>query len=518
MESERSRVAAAAAALGTVAGELPERVCLFAGMYPAGTPDALAFVRDVLETVDQARGAGMAGWMLGHAAHSWPDRPSAATPLAGGVRELGDRLAARVVSRTPVQLREIAAGLGMTRHQVTHDLYTALHAAAAAERWLENETGAPRRPVGVWDGEAAALEWNLEDDHVEDLTDALTALEPGQWEPVQVQGMERAVLAMACTLAGHVIDLAASLPSPPLDWIRQPGETLRARLDVPGAAHPLTLSVFPVHAQARVKPLTGQQRDAADRETLWPGTSPREARAWGWELTWPGPDGTRINYEAQQAPSREAACWAAGQHAGHVLADPSEVRQPLTHRLLVPRMRMLPGRTRVVDLRTLLEAVAATSTEDLDPRRPPQGAARWPALPHCDSEGLLSLPGILMDHLNMPWPHAHEPLAQLPVDDPAFAAHLTAHGFALTPAAWAYFSHLASPGPEPLPLRERHAAAMTAVLAMPEANPVHLTAELGPLPTGMEWSHLLIPFRLNDFLRPADDESDGSDDERPPWQ
>jgi hypothetical protein len=257
-------------------------------------------------------------------------------------------------------------------------------------------------------------------------------------------------------------------------------------------------------------------------EALWPGSTP-QSREWGWEVAWPAPDGSLINYEAQQGPSCEAACWAAGQVAAGVLADPAGVRQPLTHRLLVPRTRMLPGRVRVVDLRMLLEAVAATCTQDLDPRRTRDEVARWPVLPHCDAEGLLSLPGQLMDHLGMPWPHAHEPLAQRPVDDPAFAAHLAAHGFALTPAAWAYFSHLAAPGPGPLPLRERHAAAMTAVLAMPEAaDPTHLAAELGPLPAGMDWPHLLIPFRLNDFLHPAGDHDeqgdDASDDGLPPWQ
>jgi hypothetical protein len=61
---------------------------------------------------------------------------------------------------------------------------------------------------------------------------------------------------------------------------------------------------------------------------------------------------------------------------------------------------------------------------------------------------------------------------------------------------------------------------MTAVLTLPEAtDPTHLAAELGPLPTAMDWTHLLTPIQLKHFLHPTDDNNDGEDgdDKLPPW-
>ncbi|MFJ5954048.1 hypothetical protein [Streptomyces noursei] len=51
---------------------------------------------------------------------------------------------------------------------------------------------------------------------------------------------------------------------------------------------------------------------------------------------------------------------------------------------------------------------------------------------------------------------------------------------------------------------------MTAVLALPDADPAHLAAELGSLPAGMDWAQLLVPFRLKDFLHPVDEDNGDS--------
>ncbi|MDQ8707584.1 hypothetical protein RCO28_34700 [Streptomyces sp. LHD-70] len=517
--SQPHRTDAAAQVLDVQPEDLPKALCAFAGMRPAETPEALALVREVLDAVDHAACAGMAGWMLDHIARDWPEPPSPAAPLADGVLELGDRLAACVTARTPAELSAVAAGLGTPRHHIARGVATALDTLAAQERWLEMQTGAPARPLRVWDGTAEALEWNLRDDHIEDLTTALAATEPEQWQQAQQRGVESAVLGAMCTLAGHVLDLAQGPRPPRMDWHHEDGENegLVARVNVPGGLETLMVRVHPVEAQARVRPFSsGEQRDISEVAPLWPGSS-LDLRLWAWEVAWPAPDGELVNYEAQQGSSREAGCWAAGQIVTRILQSPAEVRQPLTNRLLVPRSPSAPGPVEVVDLRMVLEAVYATCASDLDPRHTPDEATQWPMLPHCDSDGLVSLPGNLMDHLGLPWPHTHEKVAQLPVDHPEFATHLASHGFTLTPAAWAYFTGLAAPGDDPLPLRTRHEAAMTAVLALPTTDTAHLTAELGPLPAGMHWAQLLIPFRLKDFLYPTDyEDGESPDDELPP--
>ncbi|WP_159048028.1 hypothetical protein [Streptomyces sp. WM6378] len=58
----------------------------------------------------------------------------------------------------------------------------------------------------------------------------------------------------------------------------------------------------------------------------------------------------------------------------------------------------------------------------------------------------------------------------------------------------------------------REAMARGRVPVRKATDPTHFTAELGPLPVGLERPHLQTPIRLNDFLHPAEDDvGDGED-------
>ncbi|KNE81403.1 hypothetical protein AB0B04_18760 [Streptomyces xinghaiensis] len=121
-------------------------------------------------------------------------------------------------------------------------------------------------------------------------------------------------------------------------------------------------------------------------------------------------------------------------------------------------------------------------------------------MPHQDENKECSLVAILLDDCSLPCPELGDPANTADPADAAFEDFLRSHAVVLTPPARAYLAGLSSAGPDELPLRLRHEAAMRTVFAAGGEAADLLAADTGPLPDGMAWIDLLDVAALEEFL------------------
>ncbi|MEV4868489.1 hypothetical protein [Streptomyces syringium] len=218
-------------------------------------------------------------------------------------------------------------------------------------------------------------------------------------------------------------------------------------------------------------------------------------------MGWRSADGEFHTDAGSAEASQAAARFGAEQTLVEYAAQARTVRQRMRYRLLVPRqpdtLAMSDPAIVVLGLRSLLEAVCDEYRSEGNHRESVTG---WRILPHKDENKECGLVAILLDSCYVPCPELGDPSNDIDPADAVFEDFLRSHAVILTPPARAYLAGLSQAGPGELPLRQRHEAAMRAVLAVGGEAADLLTADTGPLPDGMAWIDLLDAAALDDFL------------------
>lgn len=235
---------------------------------------------------------------------------------------------------------------------------------------------------------------------------------------------------------------------------------------------------------------------------MWGPPAPVPAHYWRWEVGWRLPSGRFIDQEGTTESTVAAAVFGAEQTLASLLRHAPAVRQRFTGRLLVPRTAApRPGTDPALDVVSLRSLLLAVFNEDRSASGGPEpDGDRWPPVPHTGSDGQLgSLTAALFDHISLPFPDEGESANNAVPGSPAFTRFLAQHAVVLTPPALTYLADLS--GTHGLAaVRDRHAAGLRAVLDGGADYADRLTADLGPLPTGMAWTDLSDPTTLERFL------------------
>ncbi|MFJ5954046.1 hypothetical protein [Streptomyces noursei] len=476
--TSRTELAATAFKVPSAGRELVSAVCAFRGYSAPGDGLAAHLVVKTFTALDRVPlDVRLYVHDLQGTAEDWPALPITLPPTPWQAATLVDDLAALVTALSAAELREAAEGMALTRGEVA----LASDEPVLSRGWRK---GGPLPDAATLPQARRAREAELLQlfDHVD----------PHDWSPEQTDSVRKALLIRLAGLGDGLLRVSA-LPPAPLDW-QQDGDRLTARLPVPGAPQPLEALIVaePVDPHPLISwndPMWGSAGTTVSNE------------CWRWSVGWRSADGTFHTDAGGTESSVAAAQFGAEQTLVEYAARSSTVRQRMRYRLLVPRqpdtLAMSDPAIVVLELRSLLEAVCQEYRSEM---RYPQSATVWRILPHKDENQECSLAAILLDDCYVPCPELGEPANDATPADALFEDFLRSHAIVLTPPARAYLAGLSQAGTEELPLRQRHEAAMRAVLAVDGEAAELLVADTGPLPDGMAWIDLLDVAALEEFL------------------
>lgn len=428
-------------------------------------------------------------------------------PIPQPLVEVIGAIDVRTAAMGAAELRTAAADLGVRHSDITNAVRRVHHDQRKA----------------VWEaGQAQEIEvitdtwWDKREAENEQFaTTAISALHalgsnPGAAEP-PMTALRAARWAIRTHLArlGDIMLRVSEWPYIPLAWLspsagyHREAEDYRAPLaalawqPVPGAPAPLHVRIL---------------RDAVEADPVFfptgptPGQPQADAAArFHWMVGW-SVGGRFARYGSSSEATLAMAQIGSAALIAHLLADPAQVRQPVTGRLLVPRTGQLPvADARIVDLQAVL--IAAMNAHR-SARGYPRESADWDMRPHVAPNGDLgSVIALLMDHLSLPLPDHDQPINTALPDEDTFTAYLASQAIVLTPLAARYLSGLGDAGPGPRALQDRHAAAMRLLLADPEAAE-RFGLELPALPDDVEYRHLIEIRWLEAWLCPPETDDD----------
>ena len=463
-----SRVRDAARYLGAEPDRLPDAVCAFAGEPAPAAPVARRLLADAFTALDSVPRGILAVHDLRHTAGDWPGVPRTLPPTPHEAVTLVRALASLLHPLNAGELRAAAAGFALRRGS----LYLALR-AEEVRRFRDLPRIGLLPVLGNGDDPAGML--STEDEQAR--TGALRETPPRDWTDEQLAAVRKTLLEHLAGLGDSLLRVTEHAPAP-LEWNRDDASRHYAAVPVPGSPEPLEARLEPEPARESVIPGAG--------EPLWPGSPPCPARArWRWEAGWRAPGGAFIAQAGTTEKTYAAAVFAAEQTIAGYLAAAPDLRQRWTGRLLVPRTHgLLSAADPSVKVITWPGLLRGVSCEDF-------------SLPSPAGEFLAAV----LETLQVPRPGPGEPGAGSRPGEAAFDAFLASHAIVLALPVRAYLAGVTRAALDGQPVRDHHAAGLRHVLDESADQPHgRLTADLGPLPAGMDWTDLYEPEGLERFL------------------
>lgn len=453
------------AAVGSSAEQLADALSTFVGLRPPNGPVAVRLTHELLGYLDRSVPVGSVATRQ----DLWDASESAADKSQGQlIPPIPDTIAAaagyilRVTAAlSAAEAREAAVQLGVSESDTRYSAFLLLS---------DDRSDGPLdlQEIGDWTGV---------DDHefgIEAALDRITHVPIGQWSSTELDIVRQAVSFHLARIGDAFLWTSEHVPVL-LEWRTLPDGSLRADHQLPERGYAITAVVAPDQSSddnEELHELFGSERLPAASHYCSVGAF--------------GDDGRFEEFaSSRRHPSRNAAQFAAAELTADLQARRHAVRSRGEHRLLVPRRANDHYGDRII-LTLGMALLAVAEQHGLDSR---QGAPGWTTHPHRDQRyRLLSVTAMVLDAWNLPFPKLTETASDSSADDEEFADFLKAQGVCLTKLAKLYLVGLgdAGPAPQPIPLADRHAAAMRSVLL--NADHTEIVAEIfQPHP------HLLTP-------------------------